>query len=113
MRWKGKIYQFRILLFVLSQPPKILPEVTKPILLYYQKMGITLLLYLADALILALKYLGKEDGERESLLLQKMDFMQSLNECQFKPIQVFTQLGVTFTTSAMTVSVPPDKMKAV
>ena len=39
--------------------------------------------------------------------------MQSLDKCQFQPTQVFTYLGLTFSTRYMTVYLPLDKVQAI
>ena len=82
-QWKGKVYQFKTLPFGLSTTPMPFTKVRKPILYLCQKMGITIFLYLDDALLLANSYTqAKEDGQRVVQLLQKLGFVLSLEKCQ-------------------------------
>ena len=73
--------------FFLSTSPKTFPRVTKPILHLCQKIGITIFLYLDTALVLAASYTqAKEDGQREVKLLQRLQFVLSLEKCQLEPL---------------------------
>ena len=87
-KWKGKVYQFKILPFGLSTVPKTFTRVTKPILHLSQKMGITIFLYyLDDALLLATSYTqAKGEWHRVVQLLQRLGFVLSLEKCQLEPI---------------------------
>ena len=86
----------------------------KPILLQCQKMGVTLFLYLDDALVLANFYTQvKEDGQRVVQLLLKLGFMLILEKCQLEPTQEFTHLGLVFNTNDRALSQPQDKVLAI
>ena len=77
-------------------------------------MDITLFLYLNDALILIESCMqARIDGQRVSSLLQRLGFVLSLEKYQFRPTQVFTQVGVPFDTREMTISLPVDMVQVV
>ena len=70
-RWRGKVYQFRILPLSPFTTSKTFMRVTKPMLLKCWKMGITVLLYLDIALIIVNSYTqAREDRQRVVQLLQ-------------------------------------------
>ena len=77
-------------------------------------MGITIYLYLYNALVLANYYTqAKEDGKRVVQLLQKLGFVLSLKKSQLEPTQEFTHLGLVFNTQNMTLSLPWYKVLAI
>ena len=113
-RYKGKVYQFKTLPFGLSTAPKTFTRCTRPILLYCRKLGITLFLYLDDALVLGDTYdQAKTNGRIVAKLLLDLGFVLSLEKCNFEPTQVFTHLGVTWNTKTMMLSLPQEKVQAI
>ena len=102
-QWKDKVYPFKTLPFGLSTALKTFIRITKPMLLLCWEMGITIFLYLDDALVLANSYTQvKEDWQRVVQLLQKLGFVQNLEKCQFEPTHEFTPLDLVFNTQNMT-----------
>ena len=51
--WKGKLYQFTCLPFGLASSPRIFTKCLKPLLVYLWALGVRLLVYLDDFLIMA------------------------------------------------------------
>ena len=108
-----KLYQFRTLPFSLCTAPKTFTRVTKPFILQCQKIGMTIFLYLDDALVLANSLpQAKEDGQRVVQLLHRLGFMLNLEKCQVEPTEELTHLGLVFNTQSMTFSLPQDKVLA-
>ena len=113
-RYKGKVYQFKTLPFGLSTALKTFTRCTRPILLYYRKLGIMLFLYLDDALVLGNTYdQAKTNGRIIAKLLLDLSFILSLEKCNFEPMQVFMHLGVTWNTKTMMLSLPQEKVQAI
>ena len=113
-RYKGKVYQFKTLPFGLSTAPKMFTGWAQPILLYCRKLGITLFLYLDNALVLGNTYdQAKTNGRIIAKLLWDLGFVLSLEKCNFEPTQVFTHLGVTWNTKMMKLLLPQDKVQVI
>ena len=51
--WRGRLYQFTCLPFGLRSSPRIFTKVLKPLLVYLRALGVRLLVYLDDILIMA------------------------------------------------------------
>ena len=113
-RYKGKVYQFKTLPFGLSMAPKTFTQCTWPILLYCCKLGIMLLLYLDDVLVLGDTYnQAKTNGRIIAKLLLDLSFILSLEKCNFEPMQVFMHLGVMWNTKMMMLLLPQEKVQAI
>ena len=77
-------------------------------------MGITIFLYLDNALVLASSYTQAKEGRQKVVqLLQKLGFVLSLEKCQLEPTQEFTHLGLVINTQNMTLSLLQDKVLAI
>ena len=111
-RWRGKIYQFKVLPFGLSLAPLVFTKVLRPLIRWARAKGIRIFAYLDDLLIAAS---SKEQSIRDTALvqakLQELGFLIKMSKSHLTPTQRLQHLGFIIDTRAMTLSVPGSKIR--
>lgn len=111
-RWRGKIYQFKVLPFGLSLAPLVFTKILRPVLRWARAQGIRLYAYLDDLLIAARsKEQAIRDTARVQRKLQELGFLINTAKSHTTPTQVLQHLGFIINTKEMTLSVPGDKIR--
>lgn len=95
------MWQFKALPFGLSRAPHTFTKLLKPVVSTLWRQGICLILYLDDILIMA--------QNRHEIKLHIVNMKKSV----FGPAQVMEFLGFSLDTSAMTISIPKQKLSAI
>ena len=109
--WEGKHYQFTCLPFGLSCAPRTFTKVMKPLVAYLRSLGVRLVIYIDDMLIL--------DQSKEQLLkwrsialdlLESMGFLVNYKKSVLGPSQSIVFLGFLLNTVTMELKLPPEKI---
>ena len=92
--WRGRLYQFTCLPFGLRSSPRIFTKVLKPLLVYLRALGVRLLVYLDDILIMAATpELCLEHTQLTWQLLTDLGFLGNLKKSVLAPKQQAEYLG--------------------
>ena len=110
-RWQGKLFQFHCLPFGLGPAPRIFTKIMKPIIAFLRRLGVRVIVYLDDMILL------NQDKEgllrdRNSLLylLMQLGFAINWKKSFLIPTRNLDFLGFTVDTVKMTLSLPTDKV---
>ena len=109
--WKGKLYQFTCLPFGLASSPRIFTKCLKPLLVYLQALGVCLLVYLDDFLIMA--HTREQCLEQAQLivgLLEKLGYLINREKSVLEPTQRLEYLGFLIDTVEMKFFLPETKI---
>lgn len=110
-QFQGRTYQFTCLPFGLSSAPRIFNKFLKPVTGLLRKMGIWMIVYLDDMLIMN----STLEGAREDILilksiLENLGFLINTAESIFIPVQVIEFLGVIVDSTNMMFLLPDEKV---
>ena len=109
--WNGSLYRFLTLCFGIKNAPFIFHRVGRAIILHFNSLGIRLIIYLDDILVL-----GRTPGQcvRDAQIfvdtLVKLGFHFKIGKCVLKPSQEFFFLGFIWNTVTMQVHLPEEKL---
>jgi len=113
-RWQGVLYEYKALPFGLSAAPRVFTKVLKPALAKLRSMGIRLVAYLDDLLII-----GRTKREAEVAFTQAKDTLERLGfiinqeKSQNQASQVIEFLGFLINSREMSFKLPPAKVKQI
>lgn len=110
--WRGKKYCFRTLPFGLSLSPLVFTKILKPLLTWARKLGIRVVAYLDDLLIMASS--RQESLNHTALFRQKLEeigFLVKESKSTLIPTQSISHLGFNINTTDMTLSIPGSKLR--
>ena len=97
--WKGKLYQFTCLPFGLAPSPRIFTKCLKPLLVYLRALGVHLLVYLDDFLIMAhAREQCLEEAQIIVGLLEKLGYLINREKSVLEPTQRLEYLGFLLDT---------------
>ena len=112
-RWCGKLYQWRVMPFGYCDAPRQFTFLMKKAVRTMRAMGVRLVFYLDDVLVLAR---SEEEGRRHTALL--LDWFDSLGltinmeKSELTPAQLRTFLGVLIDSLRMQFRLPQHKLDA-
>ena len=111
--WNRQVWRFKTLPFGVNSAPYIFTKLTKPVVSLLRHLGIRLILYLDDLLIMGN---GIEQTRRwlaTSLeVLTALGFIVNLKKSVTTPTQTMEFLGFVLNSTQMTISLPQPKLKA-
>ena len=108
---KHKTFQFTCLPFGLSSAPRTFTKVMKPVVTYLRSLGIRMVVYLDDMIILA--------RSRDELLkwrsivldlLENLGFLINYLKSELEPTQILVFLGFQINTVTMEIKLPKEKV---
>ena len=109
--WEGQSWQFRALPFGLSSAPYVFTKLLKPVVSTLRKLGIRIILYLDDMLIMSR---SKEETRRNLAttveLLIALGFIVNLKKSVLSPVQELEFLGFILNSHRMTIALPFQKL---
>lgn len=112
-QWQGRSWQFQALPFGLSSAPQMFTKLTKPVVALLRKLGIRLIMYLDDMLILAKSRLEARQQLATVLrLLIALGFIINLKKSVMTPSQIIEFLGFQLDSVNMKISLPASKLHA-
>ena len=111
--FKGQAYQFTVLPFGLSSAPRTFTKLTRVIVIYCRRLGMRLILYLDDSLLLA-RPREKVMQHRDILveLLLRLGWIVNWDKSDMAPSQDWEFIGLLWSSRLMTVGLPQDKLAA-
>ena len=109
--WRGRLYQFTCLPFSLRSSPRIFTKVLKPLLVYLRALGVRLLVYLDDILIMAATpELCLEHTQLTWQLLTDLGFLGNLKKSVLTPKQQAEYLGFSVNSIEMKLFLMEEKL---
>ena len=109
--WRGRLYQFKCLPFGLRSSPRIFTKVLKPLLVYLRALGVRLLVYLDDILIMAATpELCLEHTQLTWQLLTDLGFLGNLKKSVLAPKQQAEYLGFIVNSIEIKLSLMEEKL---
>lgn len=113
-QWKNRYYQFKSLPFGLATAPRTFTKLMKPIVSEMRNMGVRLIVYLDDILILAQSpELLKTHMEMMAQRLESLGFKLNNGKCEWEPSQLVEFLGFLVNSLSMRISLPENKVKKI
>ena len=109
--WKGVLYQFTCLPFGLSPSARLFNKALKPVIAFLRSMGIRLLIFLDDILIMAdSPERAAEDTEIVIGVLESLSFVIKKKKSVLKPTQTIPFLGFIVNSIKMLLILPEEKL---
>jgi len=110
--YKGVTYQFKVLPFGLSSAPRTFTKLTRVVILHCRCLGLRLILYLDDGLLLARpRELAARHRDVLVGLLLDLGWVINWEKSDLLPSQDFSYVGLDWSSATMTVSLPTDKLQ--
>jgi hypothetical protein len=111
---KNDTYQIRCLPFGLACDPWDFTKALKPVAAQLRQLGMRLIVYIDDILILAeSKELARDHAIGLVYLLENLGFAVSKAKCQLEPTQTIEFLGFTVSSLSQELSLPNGKIKKI
>ena len=111
-RWKDQTYQFNCLPFGLSCAPWVFTKITKAVTPVLREMGIRLIIYIDDILVMAeSENLLKDHIQGTIYLLENLGFVINFPKSLLEPKQIIEFLGFLVDSCNMELKLPGDKLK--
>ena len=112
--WKETLWEFACLPFGLASAPRTFTKIMKPVVATLRNLGIRLIIYLDDVLILA----DSEQTARLHLataqnLLENLGFVINLKKSVLSPVQKIEFLGMTVDSLTLCLALPRDKVRGI
>ena len=109
--WDDTLYQYRSLLFGLSSSPRVFTKLLRPVVAFLRRLGVRLLIYLDDILLLNQSQAELEKDKCSVLfLLHKLGFVVNQNKSMLIPTQKIEYLGFVIDSGRLFRSLPPEKV---
>ena len=112
--WKETLWEFACLPFGLASAPRTFTKIMKPVVATLRNLGIRLIIYVDDLLILA----DSEQTARLHLataqnLLENLGFVINLKKSVLSPVQKIEFLGMTVDSLTLCLALPRDKVRGI
>ena len=112
--WKETLWEFACLPFGLASAPRTFTKIMKPVVATLRNLGIRVIIYLDDLLILA----DSEQTARLHLataqnLLENLGFVINLKKSVLSPVQKIEFLGMTVDSLTLCLALPRDKIRGI
>eukprot|EP00736_Rhodelphis_marinus_P008539 Rmarinus@m.5301 len=110
--WRGKAWQFRAMPFGLNIAPREFTKLMRPVVRHLREVGVHLVIYLDDILIIARTLQGSRESTRILIhTLRDLGFEINLPKSSLTPSRVAEFLGFTINSITKTISVPSEKIR--
>ena len=109
--WRGVLYQFTCLPFGLSSSGRIFTKAVKPVIAFLRAMGISLLIFLDDILIMASSHkLAMQHTDLVIQVLTSLEFVINFPKSILIPSKVLPYLGFEVNSGVMKLFLPREKL---
>lgn len=113
-RFQGAIYQYRTLPFGLSSAPYAFTKLTRPVVTWLRKAGVSCVIYLDDFLIIDRDAETCRKNTRLAVkFLESLGFIINYEKSELAPHTQRTYLGFIFNSRNMTLSLPQEKRERI
>jgi len=110
--FKGQTYHFTVLPFGLSSAPRTFTKLTRVIVIYCRSLGVRLILYLDDSLLLARpRHVACQHRDLLIALLLDLGWLINWEKSDLEPTQDFSFVGLDWSSRTMAVALPQDKLQ--
>ena len=110
-RWQGQMWQFRVLPFGLNSASWTFTKLTKPIVSTLRRLGIRVIIYLDDMLVLADSVQEARVHLRAAVeILVALGFVRNTKKSVFQPAQRLEFLGFVIDTQDMLIPLPHQRL---
>ncbi len=111
-RWNNQTYQFNCLPFGLSCAPWVFTKTTKAVAAVLREMGVRIIMYIDDMLIMAeSETLLRDHVKGVVYLLENLGFVINLPKSSLEPKRIIDFLGFQIDSTSMELKLPGDKIK--
>ena len=111
-RWKSQTYQFNCLPFGLSCIPWVFTKITKAVAAVLKEMGVRLIMYIDDTLIMAQSETMLRDHVKGIVyLLENLGFVINSPKSLLEPWKSIDFLGFQIDSPSMELKLPGEKIK--
>ena len=111
-RWTGQTYQFNCLPFGLSCAPWVFTKITKAVAAVLREMGVRIIMYIDDMLIMAdSETLLRDHVKGVVYLLENLGFVINFPKSLLEPKRAIDFLGFQVDSLSMELKLPGDKIK--
>ena len=112
--WDGILYEFLVLPFGLATAPYVFTKLSKPVVAFLRRMGIRLIIYLDDLLVIGASELECAANVEKTLkVLRDAGFVVNLKKSRLQPSQSFQYLGLVWDSVACQISLPPVRHQVI
>ena len=112
--WQEKLYQFNCLPFGLSSAPWIFTKATKPVVTILRSLGMRIIIYIDDILIMApSKEMAQQHTDCLIFLLENLGFTVNRKKSLTDPTQEIEFLGLITDSIQMELQLPGSKIKSI
>ena len=109
--WGNKLYEFQAMGFGLGPGPQIFTKVMKPLVSFLRRLGVRLVIYLDDILVLNQSEVQLlRDLNSLRWLLEHLGFLINWKKSMIIPTQQIEFLGFVINSVNMTISLPIEKI---
>ena len=109
--WDNTLFQYRTLPFGLASAPRVFTKLLRPVVAFLRQMGIRLLIYLDDVILLNQSQIGLEKDKLTVLkLLHGLGFVVNLQKSMLSPAQQVEYLGYLINSKNLTLSLPQRRL---
>lgn len=113
-RWKGTFYQWQVMPFGYRDAPRIFTKMMAVVAKEARKMGLRLVVYIDDILIMApTREAAIRDRDSLMLLLRRFGFTLNIPKSVLTPSQLMEFLGIMIDSRTMTFSLPTRKVEKI
>ena len=113
-RWGDQVMQYRSLPFGLASGPRLFTKLMKPVVAILRRLGVKLIIYLDDILLMNQSREGLiKDRDSLLYLLHNLGWLINWNKSVLQPTQKLEFLGMEVDSTSMMVSLPRDKIEKI
>ena len=111
-QWLNSIREFSCLPFGYRPAPRRFTKLFRPVLAFLRKMGMRLVIYIDDIIILNQSCMALlQDRDMVVILLQCLGFVINWTKSQLEPTQSLEYLGFPVNSVLMTLALPEQKVE--
>ena len=112
--WKGTMWEFACLPFGLASAPRVFTKIMKPVIGMLRKMGVRLIVYLDDILIMAeSKQLATQHAQLVASTLKNLGFVVNYEKSVLTPSLQMEFLGLLVDSETLTLALPREKLRKI
>jgi hypothetical protein len=113
-KWNDRLFEFQCLPFGLASAPRDFTKLMKPLTGLLRRIGVRMIIYLDDLLLMNnCPHALLRDGKTTCHLLESMGFVVNKVKSHTTPTQDLEFLGMTISSTKMTMRLSEDKMSKI